>query len=136
MIDLRPCLIWAWAKSFWLSGRRKPQLRLTLDSRLFLTSNKAHMKKFTVITALLMSIIAVGQAPKKQLSPEERAIKIERYKAYLIKKNRERDSIYKRGTFRVADTFKNKDSDIMKRVLREEELIKSREIPLVKIQSK
>lgn len=84
------------------------------------------MKKFTLITALLMAMTTLGQTPKKQLTPEEKKAKVERYKAYLIKKNRERDSIYKRGIFATVDTVQKSDLDIFKRVLREDKLKSAR----------
>ena len=80
------------------------------------------MKKFTLISALLMAMTSLSQTPKKQLTPEEKKVKIERYKAHLIKKNRERDSIYKRGAFATIDTVQKSDLNIFKKVLREDDL--------------
>ena len=96
------------------------------------------MKNLTLIASLLIAMTALGQTPTKQLTPEQKRIKVERYKAYLIKKNRERDSIYQRGVFRIVDTFRSKDSDIMKRILREDEIkkVKRDSISKISIQKK
>jgi hypothetical protein len=92
------------------------------------------MKKITLITTLLMAMTAFGQTPKKQLTPEEKKIKIERYKAFLIKKNRERDSIYKRGAFATVDTTTHKsDLNIMKIILREDELKRAKKDTINKV---
>ncbi|MGV8994528.1 MAG: hypothetical protein ACOH1O_10535 [Flavobacterium sp.] len=80
------------------------------------------MKKFTLLSALFFAISAFSQTPKKELTGEEKKIRAQQYIEYLKKQNRKRDSIYKRGAFREATFQSNNDSDIMKRIIREDEL--------------
>lgn len=80
------------------------------------------MKKLTLISVLFLSLTALSQTPKKELSPKEKELRVQRYTEYLKKQNRKRDSIYKIGLFSENAYPTNNDSEIMKRILHEEKL--------------
>ena len=93
------------------------------------------MKKFTLLSALFFVLTASSQTPKRELTGEEKKIRAQQYIEYLKKQNRKRDSIYKRGAFRETNYTSTNDSDIMQRIIREDELkkakIDSTENPLI-----
>lgn len=84
------------------------------------------MKKFTLLSALFFVLTASSQTPKKELTGEEKKIRAQQYIEYLKKQNRKRDSIYKRGAFRDTNYKSTNDSDIMQRIIREDELKKAK----------
>lgn len=84
------------------------------------------MKKFISLSALFFAMTAFSQTPKKELTGEEKKIRAQQYIEYLKKQNRKRDSIYKRGAFRETNYNSTNDSDIMQRIIREDELKKAK----------
>ncbi|MGM8362443.1 hypothetical protein ACSV4D_11055 [Flavobacterium sp. ARAG 55.4] len=91
------------------------------------------MKKIALFSALLFSLTIFSQTPKKVLTSKEQELKAQRYIEYLKKQNRKRDSIYKIGQFSEKSYPINNDSEIMKRIFREEKLRSVKKDTLVKL---